>query len=100
MLNMMKKPYYILAIPVLVCLFLPSCKMRPKDAERLRIEADTGELKSMEMLAVHGGDLITQDERNHYLAQEGRRWWDKWRVQNGNIYTTACKIDSQWEFAV
>ena len=67
MLNMMKKPYYILAILVFVCLFLPSCKMRPKDAERLRIEAEAGEQKSMEVLAVYGGDLITQDERNHYL---------------------------------
>ena len=30
---------------------------------------------------------------------EGRRW-DKLREQYGNIHTTICKIDSQWEFAI
>ena len=87
MLNMMKKPYYILAIPVLVCLFLPSCKMRPKDAERLRIEANTGELKSMEMLAVHGGDLITQDERNHYLDI---------LAENGNFRALSARFSEEY----
>ena len=30
----------------------------------------------------------------------GRREWDEWRGYHGNVYTTICKIDSQWEFAV
>ena len=30
----------------------------------------------------------------------GRSGWDKWIEQNGKIYITICKIDSQWEFAV
>ena len=30
----------------------------------------------------------------------GRRGWDEWREQHGNIYTVICKTDSQWEFAV
>ena len=30
----------------------------------------------------------------------GRRGWDEWSKQLGDIYTTICKIDSQWEFAV
>ena len=30
----------------------------------------------------------------------GRKEWDGWRESPGNTYTTVCKIDSQWEFAV
>ena len=30
----------------------------------------------------------------------GEERWDEWREKLGNIYTTICKIDSQWEFAV
>ena len=30
----------------------------------------------------------------------GRRGWDKWREYHGNIYTTICKRDSQWQFAI
>ena len=30
----------------------------------------------------------------------GRSGWNKWIEQNGKIYITLCKIDSQWEFAV
>lgn len=63
----MKKLFSTIAVLVSICFLLPSCKMRPKDAERLKVEATAGEQKSMEMLAVYGGDLITQDERNHYL---------------------------------
>ena len=29
----------------------------------------------------------------------GRRGWDEWREELGNIYTDICKMDSQWEFA-
>ena len=29
-----------------------------------------------------------------------RMEWDGWREQHGNIYTTICKKDSQWELAV
>ena len=30
----------------------------------------------------------------------GRREWDEWREQYGRIYSTICKIESQWKFAV
>ena len=30
----------------------------------------------------------------------GRRGWDEWREQHGNIYTNICKVDSQWKFAI
>ena len=30
----------------------------------------------------------------------GRRRWDERREQHGNVYTTICKIDGQWEFAI
>ena len=30
----------------------------------------------------------------------GRRGWNEWREEHGNIYTTICKIDRQWEFTV
>ena len=30
----------------------------------------------------------------------GRSGWDEWSEQLGDINTTICKIDSQWEFAV
>ena len=36
-----------------------------------------------------------QTQRTDLWAQEERRWWDKQRAQNGNIYTTTRKIDSQ-----
>ena len=31
---------------------------------------------------------------------EGRRSWGKFREEHGNRYTTICKTDSQWEFAL
>ena len=34
----------------------------------------------------------------HGVGEEGEM--DEWRQWHGNIYTTLCKIDSQWEFAV
>ena len=30
----------------------------------------------------------------------GRRGWDKWREQHGNIYITIGKVDSQQELAI
>ena len=30
----------------------------------------------------------------------GRRGWDEWREQCGNMYITICKIDRQWGFVV
>ena len=30
----------------------------------------------------------------------GRRGWGEQRENHGNIYTTICKIDNQWEFTV
>ena len=31
--------------------------------------------------------------------RQGRRERDEWREQAGHVLTTACRIDSQWEFA-
>ena len=42
----------------------------------------------------------TDVERRHVDTERGRRGWDEWRKQHGNIHTTACKISSQWEFSV
>ena len=41
-----------------------------------------------------------QMKRTDLWTCRGRRGWDEWREQHGNIYTTICKIDSQWELAV
>ena len=30
----------------------------------------------------------------------GRRGWEKWAEQHENIYTTICKVERQWEFAI
>ena len=30
----------------------------------------------------------------------GRRGWDKWSEQHGNMCTIVCKIDRQWEFSI
>ena len=81
------KSYYILVILASVCLLLPSCKMRPEDAERLKTEAEAGEQKSMEMLAVYGGDLITQDERNHYLDI---------LTENGNFRALSARFSEEY----
>lgn len=37
-----------------IFIVLPSCKMRPKDVERLQAQAEAGKLKSMEVLMCHG----------------------------------------------
>ena len=29
----------------------------------------------------------------------GRRGWDEWREEHGNIYTIICKKNRQWKFA-
>ena len=39
-------------------------------------------------------------EEQTFGHSEGRRGWDEWREQRGNVYITICKVDSQWEFAV
>ena len=42
----------------------------------------------------------TDVERRHVDTERRRRGWGEWRKQHGNIYTTTCKIHSQWEFSV
>ena len=63
----MKKVFHVIAVLVLTCSLLPSCKMRPEDAVRLKAEAEVGNLKSMEMLAANADTLISASERNHYM---------------------------------
>ena len=50
--------------------------------------------------------LISFDEKEDKVknykcsSERGRRGWDNRREMHGNTYTTICKIDSQWEYAV
>lgn len=50
----MKKIRSTIFIVLSVLLVLPSCKMRPKDVERLQAQAEAGKLKSMEVRMCHG----------------------------------------------
>ena len=43
----MKNVFHAIVVLVLTCSLLPSCKMRPEDAVRLKAEAEVGNLKSM-----------------------------------------------------
>ncbi len=72
----MKKIFQVIFVLVLTCALLPSCKMRPEDAERLKAEAKAGNLKSMEMLAAYGDTLVSASEHNHYMDV---------LVKNGNL---------------
>ena len=45
---------------------------------------------------VSNGDL----DRENRLWTRGEKRVGKWRGWPGNIHTTICEIDSQWEFAV
>ena len=83
----MKKVFYAIAALVLTCSLLPSCKMRPKDAERLKAEAETGNMKSMEMLAVYGDTLVSTTERNHYLDI---------LAKNGNFRALSAKYSEEY----
>ena len=65
----MKKLLFPIAVLVLVCLILPSCKMRTKDVGRLKAEIEQGNLKSMEVYAVKADEKqITPEQLNEYLA--------------------------------
>ena len=47
------------------------------------------------------GSIGDTDRENTLVdTVRGRRGWDEWREQHGNIYTNICKIDSQWKFAI
>lgn len=69
----MRAKYIIVILAAAMCL-LPSCKMRPKDVERLKAEADAGNFKSMETLMCHADTMVSQALLLHYmdlLADEG-----------------------------
>ena len=83
----MKKCFRAIVVVALICFLAPSCKMRLRDAERLKAEAATGNLKSMEMLAVYGDTLITREERNQYLDV---------LVQNGNYRALAARFSEEY----
>ena len=71
----MNKALFPIAVLVLTSFLLPSCKMRPKDAERLKAEIAEGNLKSMEVYTVNADKkLITPELADQYLdilAQNG-----------------------------
>ena len=84
---MMKKVLRAIAVLILTCSLLPSCKMRPKDAVRLKAEAEAGNMKSMEMLAVYGDTLVSASERNHYLDM---------LVKNGNFRALSARYSEEY----
>ena len=84
---MMKKLFFALTVLILACTLLPSCKMRPRDAERLKAEATAGNLKSMEMLAVYGDTLVSRNERNQYLDV---------LVKNGNFRALSARYSEEY----
>ena len=71
----MNKFLYPIAILLSTCFLMPSCNMRPKDAERLKAEIEEGNRKSMEVYVVNASkELITPEESKQYLdilSQEG-----------------------------
>ena len=95
----MKKLLCPIAVLILACLVLPSCKMRTKDVERLKAEIEQGNLKSMEVYAVKADEKqITPEQLDEYLAILSK---------NGNFmaltisFTTECyekgkTENSQW----
>lgn len=62
----MRAKYIIVILTAAMCL-LPSCKMRQKDVERLKAEADAGNFKSMETLMCHGDTLVPRELLTHYM---------------------------------
>ena len=70
----MKNKTTTIAVILAIILFLPSCKMRPKDVTRLQAEAEAGNLKSMEVLMCHGNGVAPDSLLLHYtdvLAKAG-----------------------------
>ena len=55
----MKNKTTTIAVILAIILFLPGCKMRPKDVTRLHAEAEAGNLKSMEALMCHGNGVAS-----------------------------------------
>ena len=83
----MKKAFHAIAVIILTCSLLPSCKMRPKDAVRLKAEAEAGNMKSMEMLAVYGDTLVSASERDHYLDM---------LAKNGNYRALSARYSEEY----
>lgn len=83
----MKKIFQVIFVLVLTCALLPSCKMRPEDAERLKAEAKAGNLKSMEMLAAYGDTLVSASEHNHYMDV---------LAKNGNFRALGGKFSEEY----
>lgn len=93
----MRAKYIIIIITAVICL-LPSCKMRPKDVERLRAEADAGNSKSMETLMCHADTLIPKELLLHYtdkLADEGnfKALTYKYMQENGGAANWMVMMD-------
>ena len=65
----MKKSLFLLTLLFSISVILPSCKvkMRPQDAERLKAEAEAGNLKSMETLMLFGDTLVSRKDHYRYL---------------------------------
>ena len=83
----MKKTIHAIAVLILTCALLPSCKMRPEDAVRLKAEAEAGNLKSMEMLAAYGDTLVSASEHNHYMDV---------LVKNGNFKALGGRYSEEY----
>ena len=59
--------FVVLAVFVFIVLFPHARRMRPKDMERLQAQAEAGNLKSMEVLMVHGDGVVPDSLLRHYL---------------------------------
>lgn len=59
--------FVVLSVFVFIVLFPHARRMRPKDMERLQAQAEAGNLKSMEVLMVHGDGVVPDSLLRHYL---------------------------------
>ena len=85
----MKKLLYLLPLLFTISAVLPSCKikMRPQDAERLKAEAEAGNLKSMETLMLFGDTLVSQKDHYRYLDI---------LAENGNFRALTTKYTEEY----
>ena len=51
-------------------------------------------------IIIYRATMINRHREQTSGHRGGRRGWDEWREQHGNIHLTICKIDSKWEFAL
>ena len=59
------------------------------------------ESRKMVLMNIFAGQQWRLRQRKKTCGHRGGRGgWEEQRENHGNIYTTICNIDSQWEFTV